>query len=63
MPHEFIDATSLLGPVERIAERMADFAAAGVGTLSVSPFGDTPEQRIDALRVAAQALEKSGVAS
>ena len=62
VPHEFIDATSLLGPPERIAERMADFAAAGVGTLSVSPYGDTAEERINGLRVAAEALEKSGTA-
>jgi alkanesulfonate monooxygenase SsuD/methylene tetrahydromethanopterin reductase-like flavin-dependent oxidoreductase (luciferase family) len=63
IPHEFVDATSLLGPADRIAERMVEFAEAGVGTLSVSPYGDTPEERINALRTAAEALEKSGVAS
>jgi F420-dependent oxidoreductase-like protein len=63
IPHEFVDATSLLGPAERIAERMVDFAEAGVGTLSITPHGATPEERITALRTAAEALEKSGVGS
>ena len=41
VPEQFIDATSLLGPPGRIARRMAEFAAAGVTTLSVSPQGST----------------------
>lgn len=57
VPFDFLDATSLLGPKRRIARRMKDFAAAGVTTLTVSPFGrkglqDGPA----ALRVAADAL-------
>ena len=60
VPEEFIDATSLLGPPGRIARRMAEFAAAGVNTLSVTPQGKTIDERIFALRVAADALEKSG---
>ncbi|WP_086666551.1 LLM class F420-dependent oxidoreductase [Lentzea kentuckyensis] len=57
VPFDFLDATSLLGPKRRIAGRMRDFAAAGVTTLAVSPFGrrglqDGPA----ALRVAADAL-------
>jgi F420-dependent oxidoreductase-like protein len=63
VPFEFVDGTSLLGPVDRIAERMAQFAAAGVTTLTVSPFGATADERITALRTAAAALEKSGTAS
>ncbi|GAA3755914.1 LLM class flavin-dependent oxidoreductase [Salinactinospora qingdaonensis] len=35
VPLEFIDRTALLGPVERISERMAAWADAGVTTLSV----------------------------
>ena len=63
VPLEFIDATSLLGPRGRIAERMAAFAAAGVTSLNVVPYGTTLEDRLDTLRVAAQALDESGVAS
>lgn len=62
VPHDFVDATSLLGPRERIAERMLAHAEAGVTTLSVLPFASTPAERISALRTAAEALELSGAA-
>jgi F420-dependent oxidoreductase-like protein len=62
VPFEFIDQTSLLGPTERLARRMADFAAAGVTTLNVSPAAGTLDQQIAALRVAMVALHRSGVA-
>ncbi len=61
VPLEFIDRTSLLGPVERIAQRMREYAAAGVTTLSVSLFAADQESGLDTLRQAAQALERSGV--
>ncbi len=61
VPLEFLDATSLLGPVERIAERMTAFAEAGVTTLGVLPFV-APENAPAALRTALEALEKAGVA-
>ncbi|MFG1648275.1 LLM class F420-dependent oxidoreductase, partial [Amycolatopsis sp. NPDC049252] len=51
--------TSLLGPEERIAEKMTQFAEAGVTTLSVSPFGPDPAA---ALTTAVEALERAGVA-
>jgi F420-dependent oxidoreductase-like protein len=63
IPAEFVDATSLIGPAARIAERMAQFAAAGVTTLSVSPFGKTLDDKLRALATAMDALERSGAAS
>jgi F420-dependent oxidoreductase-like protein len=63
VPHEFIDRTSLLGPVDRIAERMQALAASGVTTLNLSGFGGTQEERITTLRATADALDKSGVGS
>lgn len=60
VPFEFVDQTSLLGPVPRVAERMRAFAESGVTTLSVVPFGDT-EQRRAMLRAAVEAWELSGV--
>lgn len=63
VPAEFIDKTSLLGPPDRIAERMADYARAGVTTLSVSPSGASLPDKLAALRVAAEALDASGHAS
>lgn len=59
VPLEFLDATSLLGPKERIAEKMTQFAEAGVTTLSVSSFSPDPGA---ALRTAVEALELAGVA-
>jgi F420-dependent oxidoreductase-like protein len=63
VPAEFVDQTSLLGPKERVAERMAEFAAAGVTTLSIAPSGATLEERLHAVRVAREALDLSGVAT
>jgi F420-dependent oxidoreductase-like protein len=61
VPLEFIDRTSLLGSPQRIAGRMADYAAAGVTTLSVSLFGGDPAARVATLRTVAQALDAAGV--
>jgi alkanesulfonate monooxygenase SsuD/methylene tetrahydromethanopterin reductase-like flavin-dependent oxidoreductase (luciferase family) len=61
VPDELVDGTSLLGPPERIAERMAEFAAAGVTTLTVVPYGNTIEERLHALEVAVRAAEAAGL--
>ncbi|MDT4917651.1 MAG: hypothetical protein QOH89_2351 [Pseudonocardiales bacterium] len=61
VPFEFVDGTSLVGPVERIADRMRAYAEAGVTTLSLAPYGDTTEQRLAVLRTAAEAMEKAGL--
>jgi len=37
---EFIDRTSLLGPVERVAEGLRRYADGGVTTLNAIHFGD-----------------------
>jgi F420-dependent oxidoreductase-like protein len=63
VPFEFVDATSLIGPKSRIAERMAAFAAAGVTSLNVMPHGSTLADRLDSLRIAAEALAESGAGS
>ncbi|MGW4502773.1 LLM class F420-dependent oxidoreductase [Micromonospora sp. NPDC004336] len=61
VPLEFIDRTSLLGPKERIAERMREYAAAGVTTLSVTLFVGDRESGVQTLRTVAEALDLSGV--
>ncbi len=63
VPFEFVDSTALLGPVDRIAERMAEFAAAGVTNLAISPFGWTTEEKMASLEAAMNALQKSGAAT
>ena len=62
VPYEFIDRTSLLGPPERIADRLGELAAAGVTTVNVSPYGATVEDRVESLRVLVGAVERAGLA-
>jgi F420-dependent oxidoreductase-like protein len=63
LPLEFLDATALLGPKERIADRMRALAEVGVTTLTVSPMLQDLEQGIAALRTAVEALDLAGVGS
>ena len=63
VPTDFIDDTALLGPVERVAEKMAAYAEAGVTTISISPASTSMDERLAALRGAAEALQKSGASS
>ncbi len=60
VPFEFIDRTSLIGPPERIRDRLSAYADAGVTTLSVATYAATLEERTATLRTVAQALEASG---
>ena len=61
VPLEFIDATSLLGPMERIADKLQAYAEAGVTTLSLSLFADDRESALATLRTAVEAWDKAGV--
>jgi F420-dependent oxidoreductase-like protein len=61
VPFEFIDHTSLIGPVERIRDRLAAYAEAGVTTLSVATYAASLEERTATLRTMAQALDASGL--
>ncbi len=63
IPRELIDSTTLIGPVERIAERMRAYADAGVTTLSLAPAGFSLEERLAGLRAGVDALEQAGVAA
>jgi F420-dependent oxidoreductase-like protein len=63
VPVEFIDATSLIGPPERIRDRLVGYAEAGVTTLSVTPAAPDRESKIEVLRMLAGALDAAGVAS
>lgn len=63
VPLELVDATSLIGPQERVADRIRAFAEAGVTTLALTPFADGTPARVDVLRRSAAAYEASGVAA
>ena len=55
MPFDFIDRTSLIGPVERVRDRLAAYAEAGVTTLSVASYARTLDERVGAMRTLADA--------
>ena len=54
IPDELIDLVSLVGPRARVAERLAAYRDAGVGTLLASPLGYTREQQFEQLRTLAE---------
>ncbi|MDT5043060.1 MAG: hypothetical protein QOE51_4045 [Actinoplanes sp.] len=62
VPQDFIERTSLIGNKIQITDRLRQYAAAGVGTLSVSLYVGDRESGIAALRTLAEAAESSGVA-
>lgn len=61
VPAEFIDATSLLGDRDRLADRLQVLATSGVTTCSVVPYGATVEEKLAALTVLAEAFEQASV--
>jgi F420-dependent oxidoreductase-like protein len=63
VPLEFIDATSLVGPIDRIRDRLVAYAEAGVTTLSITPTAPDLASRLQVLRDVAGALEAAGVAA
>jgi F420-dependent oxidoreductase-like protein len=57
LPDALIDLVSLVGPADRVRERLRAYADAGVGTLGVSPMAWTREERIRQLRLVAELAE------
>jgi len=62
VPFAFLDRTSLVGPVGRIADGLRAYADAGVTTLSVVPYAPTLDRRLATLRTVVDAAERAGVA-
>ncbi|HEX5191488.1 MAG TPA: LLM class F420-dependent oxidoreductase [Solirubrobacteraceae bacterium] len=54
LPEELIDMVSLCGPRDAVADRLAAYRAAGVGTLIVSPTAPDLAGRLDQLRTIAE---------
>ena len=63
VPLEFIDRTSLIGPRERIQERLHAYADSGVTTLTVAVYGADLDAGLATLRTMAEVLDASGLAS
>nr|WP_306238844.1 MULTISPECIES: LLM class F420-dependent oxidoreductase [unclassified Ornithinimicrobium] len=61
VPEQFIDDTSLLGPKDRIAERLTRYAEAGMSTVTISPYGQSLGERLSTLETAVQAAEQAGI--
>ncbi|GAA3511820.1 LLM class F420-dependent oxidoreductase [Actinocatenispora rupis] len=69
VPFEFIDRTSLLGPADRIADRLTAYADAGVTTLTIAPYpppgvaepADILAHALGTLRTVVDAAAKAGV--
>jgi F420-dependent oxidoreductase-like protein len=57
LPGELIDRVSICGPKDVVRERLATYRDAGVGTLGVSPFAFTKEDRLEQLRLIAELAE------
>ena len=60
VPFEFIDGTALIGPRERIRDRLQRYADAGVGTLSIAPFAGGLEDRLHVVRTMAEVMGETG---
>ncbi len=54
LPADLIDRTSLCGPKEHVAERLAVYRDAGVGTLICTPMAFDPEERKRMIRELAE---------
>ena len=54
VPDELVDSVNLVGPRERIRERLDVYKGAGVTTLSVTPAGESLEDKLSAVRTVAE---------
>ena len=62
VPREFIERTSLVGPLDAITDRLHAYADSGVTTLSVATYMGTLDERKQHLRDLVAAVEKAGLA-
>jgi alkanesulfonate monooxygenase SsuD/methylene tetrahydromethanopterin reductase-like flavin-dependent oxidoreductase (luciferase family) len=63
LPFELLDQISLIGPPERIADRLQAYAQAGVTNLTFTAVGETIQDKITSVRMMAEVLDLSGCAS
>jgi F420-dependent oxidoreductase-like protein len=57
LPDELIDTVTLCGPADRIRDRLAVYAQAGVGTLQIAPMAFDAPSRLEQLRLVAELAE------
>ncbi len=61
VPFDFLDSTALLGPRERVKERLIRYADAGVTTLSISTTAPTLAARLLVVRTMAELMGETGL--
>lgn len=62
VPFDFIDNTSLIGPRDRIRDRLQAYADSGVTTLTIASYAGSIEERVATVRAMAEILQESGLA-
>jgi F420-dependent oxidoreductase-like protein len=62
VPLDFIDQTSLIGPRDRVKDRLGRYAASGVTTLTIAAEGASLEERLHVVRSMAELLDETGLA-
>jgi len=62
VPLDFIDRTSLIGPRDRIRDRLAAYADSGVTTLSVAVYAGPLDERLATVRALPELLAEAGLA-
>lgn len=63
VPLEFIEQTALIGPAERIRDRLSAYQDAGVTTLTIAPSAATFEDRLQTVRRMPELMEAAGLHS
>ncbi|MEO7069313.1 MAG: LLM class F420-dependent oxidoreductase [Nostocoides sp.] len=61
LPFELIEAITLIGPRDRIKDRLARYPAAGVTTLNVSPFAADRASRLAIVQAMAELRDELGL--
>ena len=61
VPLDFIDQTSLIGPRDRVKDRLSRYAASGVTTLTIAAEGASLDERLHVVRTMAELLDESGL--
>lgn len=62
VPLDFIDKTSLIGPRDRVRDRLSAYADAGVTTLSLAIYSGDIDERLATLRAMPEILASAGLA-
>jgi F420-dependent oxidoreductase-like protein len=63
VPLEFLEQTALIGPAERITERLSAYQEAGVTTLTIAPAAAEFDDRLRTVQIMPELMEAAGLHS